>query len=244
MPKLRLSEVIAEKSIIIEDLSTDVQAAIARVSAQEETLDKLNAEVSKDLRAISASLNVSILNLFTQAEKFYRLKIFENLNEPEYSGSPKEKLEKLLAKLPSNSKISFPLLGIYATQTLPESLLKGKDLQQICKSLNTSLKDLKDNSSAPNQTISIDSILRNLDITLDELSILLEVPKNIIPWISSEIKNSTKANFGNIIKRSDLESINTEALNFTSNSASESFRLPNMCDLFPCPSILCTNCPR
>lgn len=186
MPKLRLSEVIAEKSIIVADLSADVQEAIARVSAQENTLDKLNAEVAKDLRVIAEAVNVSIFDLFIPAEKFYRLKIFENLNEPEYSGNQKEKLEKLFSKLPSSSKISFTLLTIYATQVLPESLLKGLDLKQICKFLDVTLEELKETSSEPSQTISVESLLISLGVNLDELSILLEVPKKFIPWISKE----------------------------------------------------------
>ena len=186
MPKLRLSEVIAEKSIIVADLSADVQEAIARVSAQENTLDKLNTEVAKDLRVIAEAVNVSIFDLFIPAEKFYRLKIFENLNEPEYSGNQKEKLEKLFSKLPSSSKISFTLLTIYATQVLPESLLKGLDLKQICKFLDVTLEELKETSSEPSQTISVESLLISLGVNLDELSILLEVPKKFIPWISKE----------------------------------------------------------
>ena len=244
MPKLRLGEVITEKSIKVTDLSKDIQKAINTLLTQENNLGKIDEKTAENLRLIAQSLNVSISDLFIPAEKFYRLKIFENLNKPEYSGTPKEKLEKLFAKLPSTSKISFSLLSVYATQVLPESLLKGKDLQQICKSLNTSLEDLKDNSSAPNQTISINSILTNLDITLDELSILLEVPKNLIPWISSEIRNPIKINFNKISERSNLDSIHTDELNVSPDSVLESFRLPNICDIFPCPHILCSNCPR
>jgi hypothetical protein len=177
MPKLRLSEVIAENSIDVDALSLDIREAITRVLVRENTLDKLNAEIAKDLRAIADSLNVSIFDLLTPAEKFYRLKIFENLTEPEYSGSQKEKLEKLFAKLPSYSKISFTLLALYATQVLPESILKGSDL-----------KNLKEISTEPNQTISVESILISLGISLDELSMLLEIPKKFIPWISKEPK--------------------------------------------------------
>jgi hypothetical protein len=188
MPKLRLSEVIAENSIDVDALSLDIREAITRVLVRENTLDKLNAEIAKDLRAIADSLNVSIFDLLTPAEKFYRLKIFENLTEPEYSGSQKEKLEKLFAKLPSYSKISFTLLALYATQVLPESILKGSDLKQVCKVLGISVENLKEISTEPNQTISVESILISLGISLDELSMLLEIPKKFIPWISKEPK--------------------------------------------------------
>ena len=88
--------------------------------------------------------------------------------------------------MPSSSKISFTLLTIYATQVLPESLLKGLDLKQICKFLDVTLEELKETSSEPSQTISVESLLISLGVNLDELSILLEVPKKFIPWISKE----------------------------------------------------------
>ena len=196
MPKLRLREFIAEKSIKVADLNADIQDAIARVSAQENTLDKLNDEVAKDLRAISESLNVSIFDLFIPAEKFYRLKMIEYLAEPEYSGTPRKKLEKLHSKLPLSSKISLSLLGVYATQILPESLLTDSALKLIAKALevNVSPESLKNIAEPPQQTISVESTLKQLGINLDELSILLEIPKKFIPWISTSPKKVATIN--------------------------------------------------
>ena len=185
MPKLRLREFIAEKSIKVADLNADIQDAINTLLTQENTLGKIDKATAKSLRLIAESLNASIFDLFTSAEKFYRLKIFENLNEPEYLGTPKEKLKKLFDKLPQPNKISFYLLGIYASQVLPENLLKGNDLRLISKILDTHIETLKEVSPAPNQTISLESVLKNLDVTLDELSLLLEVPKKFIPWLST-----------------------------------------------------------
>lgn len=192
MPKLRLSEVITEKSIIVDDLSADVQEAINTLLTRENTLGKIDKATAESLRLIAESLNVSIFDLFTPAEKFYRLKIFENLNEPKYLGSQKEKLEKLFAKLPSSSKISFNLLTIYATQVLPNNLLKGADLKEICKVLDVNLEDIKDIFNVSRQTISVESILLKLGITIDELSLLIEVPKKFIPWLSSELIQVSK----------------------------------------------------
>jgi hypothetical protein len=210
MPKLRLSEVIAEQSIIVADLNTDVQETINTLLTQETTLGKIDKATAEKLRLIAKSLDVSLFDLFTSVEKFYRLKIFEYLNEPEYSGSQKENLEKLFAKLPSSSKISFNLLTLYATQILPESLLTSADLKQICKLLGITLEALKDIFDLPRQTISVESILLNQGITLDEFSLLIEVPKKFIPWISLEVTKSNTANNEGIA----TEMINTSPCNY------------------------------
>jgi hypothetical protein len=215
MPKLRLSEVIAERSIIVADLSADVRETINTLLAQENTLGKINKATAENLRFIAATLNVSIFDLFTPDEKFYRLKIFENLNEPEYSGTPKEKLEKLFDKLPQSNKVSFSLLSIYATQVLPESLLKGNELRVIYKILDIHLEALKEISPAPNQTISVESVLKNLGITLDELSLLLEVPKKFIPWLSTNtiILSNDENTRSRITRLSLLENVPDELTN-------------------------------
>jgi hypothetical protein len=191
MPKLRLSDVIDDKKVDRKVLTSEVNAAINRLLLQKNDIEKINDEIAEDLRVIAESLNVSIFDLFTPDEKFYRLKIFERLNELGYLGSPREKLEKLLSQIPQANKISFLLLGIYATQILPERLLIGTDLEVITKLLNISLANLRELSSKPQQAISVESILTSLGISLNELSILLLIPEEFIPWISFE--SNTKA---------------------------------------------------
>ena len=235
MPKLRLSEVIAEKSIKVADLSEDIQKAINTLLTQENNLGKIDEKTAKDLRAIANSLDVSLFDLFIPAEKFYRLKIIEHLKESEYLGSPKEKLEKLFTKLPSSSKISFNLLTIYATQVLPESLLKRSDLKQICQFLNIRLEALKDLFYLPRQTISIESILLKLAITLDELSLLIEIPKEFIPWINLEVIKLNK------ISNSEKESAE---LTLTNNEKTATVMITSLgCD-FPVICLMNPDCSK
>jgi hypothetical protein len=233
MPKLRLSEVIAEKKIEVAGLSKDVQQAIETLLAQENTLGNIDEATAEKLRLIAKSLDVSLFDLFTSVEKFYRLKIFEYLNEPEYSGSQKENLEKLFAKLPSSSKISFNLLTIYATQVLPESLLRDSDLKQICKFLDISLEALKDVFDLPRQTISVESILLKLGITLDEFSLLIEVPKKFIPWLSLEkIKIPKVSPMQRVDFELNGENFNeTRTENFVEEAMIENFTLIDLCGI-------------
>lgn len=188
MPTLRLEEVLKEH-IITPELTVYVE----RLRAKGQTFDKLDANTASDLRAIAEELKVSFFDLFTPTENLYRLKITEII-ENKYSGTLKDKLKALQAELPKSKKISLPLLGIYATQILPESLLKGSDLDAICRILGTGLEELKELSDPPNQTISVESLLRKLGLTLDELAILLEIPKKFIPWISTEPRNIININ--------------------------------------------------
>jgi hypothetical protein len=188
MPKLRLSKVISDKQIDRKSLSSEVNAAINSLLPLENNIEKINVEIAKELRAIAESLNVSVFDLFIPAEKFYRLNIFDYLNEPEYSGSSKEKLKQLYSKLPNvPNKISFSLLAIYATQVLPERLLKDSDLETVGTLLKKNWRDFKQELPLPpRQTISVDSILIRLGINIDELAVILDIPKELIPWINQE----------------------------------------------------------
>jgi hypothetical protein len=238
MPKLRLSEVIEEKSIDTKTLNKDIRKAIKTLLAQENTLGKIDKATAEKLRLIAESLNISIFNLFTPSEKFYRLKIFEQLDDSEYLGNKKERLEKLFAKLPSSSKISFNLLAIYSTQILPESLLKSSDLKQVCKVLDVSIEDLKKEYSEPNQTISVEFILRSLDINLDGLSILLDIPKKFIPWISVETIVANQIGSTRFIN-------DTESLSLTEGLGVDFLETIKACDIIGCLlAPRCNTCPN
>jgi hypothetical protein len=183
-----LEEVLADKTI-----SSELSVKVARLRAKGTTFDKLDANTANDLRAIAEELKVSFFDLFIPTENLYRLKIIAII-ENRYSGTLREKLEALQAELPKSKKISLALLGIYATQILPESLLNGSDLRSICKILGVGLEDLKELSDTPKLTISVESLLKKLGLTLDELAILLEIPKKFIPWISTEPKDAIDIN--------------------------------------------------
>ena len=239
MPKLRLSEVIAEKSIIIADLSADVQKAINTLLTQENTLGKIDQATAESLRLIAESLNVSIFDLFTPAEKFYRIKIFEQLVEPEYSGNSRENLEKLYSKLPSSSKISLPLLAVYATQVLPQSVLTRENLQQICNIFSITESDIQEEASPPKQTISVDLLLKRFDLTIDDLSIILEIPKKYIVWLNSESGFFRRLNT-NVFQPDNRMSREGGFLNLN-----QLIQQTILCNTFGCIDIFkCNDCPR
>ena len=182
MPTLRLDEVLAEHTI-----PPEIAVHVDRLRSKGTTLDKLDDETASDLRAIAEAVKISVFDLFVPSEQMYRLRISE-LVKTKYTDklNLKEQLEALLLDLSKANKISFALLGIYSTQILPETLLKGSDIKEICTLLKVTLEELKELSDAPSQTISVESLLKKLDITLDELAILLEIPKEFIPWISKD----------------------------------------------------------
>jgi hypothetical protein len=185
MPKLRLSEVIAEKSVIVDALSADVQEAIKRVSTQEKTLDKLSAEVAKDLRVIAEAVKVTPLDFLEPVEQLYRLKILD-IAYSRYTPKPTciEQLEELHKDLQRNGiNISFGLLAVYATQVFPKSLLQRDDLVQVCVFLNTDLEKLQETSLPHRQTIAIEPFLHEFGIQEDELADILAIPKELLPWI-------------------------------------------------------------
>ena len=184
MPTLRLEEVLAEHTIPPQ-LALHVDRLRKKLQEEGTTFDKLDKRTASDLRAISEALNVSIFDLFVPVEQLYRLKIIEYISK-RYSGNLKQQLEALQSDLPESKKISLALLGMYATQILPESLLKGADLKAICKILDTDLESIKELSNQSRQTISVEAILKKLGISLDELSVLMEIPKKFIPWFSSD----------------------------------------------------------
>jgi hypothetical protein len=239
MPKFRLSEVIAEKGIKVADLSADIQKVIKALLTQENTLSKIDQPTAESLRLIAESLNISIFDLFTPAEKFYRIKIFEQLVEPEYSGNSKENLEKLYSKLPSSSRITFPLLAVYATQVLPQSILTKENLKQICNIFSISESDIKEESSPPKQTISVDLLLKSLDLTIDDLSIILEIPKKYIVWLNNESGFFRKTNT-NIFQSDNRMSREREFLNIN-----QLIQRTILCNTFGCIDIFkCNDCPR
>ena len=185
MPKLRLSEVIAEKGIRVTDLGADIQNAIARVSAQEKTLDKLNAEVSKDLRAIAEALKVTPLEFLEPVQQLYRLKILD-MAYLRYPPKPTciEQLQELHKDLQGNGiNISFGLIAIYATQAFPKNLLKSNDLVQISVFLNTDLEGLQEKSSHSRKTIAIEPCLYEFGMQEEDLAAILGIPKEWLPWI-------------------------------------------------------------
>jgi hypothetical protein len=202
MPKLRLSEVIAEKSIDTKTLSEDIREAISRVSAQENTLDKLNAEVAKDLKAISESLKISVVELIqTLPQTGYRLRIIEELR----SQLPDESLdlnriEKLYQDIKSitSKTIPIPLLILYATQTFPGFIFEAKEIQEnyinpICETLGVILENLKEDAELliPSLDSSlIGNIIYKYEISLDELSLLIDIPIILLPWICKLKKNN------------------------------------------------------
>jgi hypothetical protein len=193
MPTLRLEEVLKEHTI-----TPELAVYVERLRAKGTTFDKLDADTASDLRVIAEALKISVFDIFVPAEKLYRLKIIEYIGN-RYSGNLKQQLEALQLDLPESKKISLTLLGIYATQVLPESLLKGADLKEICKILGTNLEFIKELSDQSRQTISVETILKKSGISLDELAILMEIPKKFIPWISSEpIRIQTPSNEENI----------------------------------------------
>jgi hypothetical protein len=187
MPTLRLYEVRLENPDQVANLPPNLKKIFDDLANINAPLTKLDDKTVLDLRAIAEALKISVFDLFAPNENLYRLKIFEVI-ENRYSGTLKEKLESLRSDLPESRKVSLALLGIYATQILPENLLKGLDLKEICKTLGVNLEDLKEISNPPRQTISVESILKKLGVTLDELSVLLDVPKKFIPWISIDLQ--------------------------------------------------------
>lgn len=186
MPTLRLDKVLAEEQIKIEEQPQAVKDAIARLRAKGQTFDKLDAQTASDLRAIIQAFKISLSDLFVSKEKFYRLKIIELIKD-KYSDQStlNAQLESLQRELTNNNKISFLLLSIYATQVLPESLLKGSDLKQICKTLRVKLDDLREEALPPTQTISVEAHLNNLDIKRNEFATLLDIPQKFVPWINA-----------------------------------------------------------
>lgn len=195
MPKLRLNQVLADKQIEVDKLSEDVQNAIASLRNQNtnpnETkgdiiIAKIDDQISKEVKEIAEALNISIFDLFVPSEKFYRLKIIERLQSLNYSGTPEEQLGTLYTRLKETSQISFALLIAYATQVFPDNLIKEVELKRICEILEISLEELKDVFNLNRKTISVESILVRLGITLDDLELLMDIPKRFIPWLSSD----------------------------------------------------------
>ena len=234
MPTLRLEEVLKEHTI-----TPELAVYVEKLRKKGTTFDKLDADTASDLRAIAEELKVSFFDLFLPTENLYRLKIIEII-ENRYSGNLRERLEALQAELPKSKKISLALLGIYATQILPASLLNGSDLRSICKILSVGLEELKELSDTPKQTISVESLLKKLGLTLDELAILLEIPKKFIPWISIAPIKIAEVNpqKGLKIERTNKSAIWFRGIeNDSGFLVAEEFASNPLCDLklLPCP---------
>ncbi|MCA6503121.1 MAG: hypothetical protein IM596_15685 [Pseudanabaena sp. M051S1SP2A07QC] len=179
MPTLRLEEVLKEHTI-----TPELAVYVEKLRKKGTTFDKLDADTASDLKAIADILNILTLDLFKPVEQLYRLKIIDIAYKKYPAPTCVEQLKMLHDDMKAHSVyVSFPLLCIYATQSLPLDLLSRDELRIISDFLKTDIDGLKQEASPPNQTISIEPYLKSFAITIDDLTILLTIPKEFIHWI-------------------------------------------------------------
>lgn len=228
---LRIQELAEVKGLTLEELSqiSGISAqAMQEYATQPVDLKKNAAE----FRQIAAKLNVPILELVKPVAKrgAFKLKVFEMLDQNNLT----------LEELSKRSGVDFILLALYSTQPIAKDTIAEaqtqENLTKIIKVLNCSIEELKVAAELPNARFSVEEILQEKGLTIEEASLLTELPEEFIKFISTQpIDIFALMNDFNLVASTEVETSEIKMLLFDEleRSRPEAFILKDaICKIF------------
>lgn len=182
MVSLRIQEFLDARGLSRTDLSSLTGISEDTINAYAAESISLNEETSQDIRTIAAKLGIPTGKLIRPVDKKpgIRLKILEQAQAQGLT----------LNQISERSHVHPLLLGIYSTQVLLKEKLEEPeiqdDLNRIATALGTSPLDLSVIEDPPITQLRINEFLQEKGISLEELSLLYNVPSRFFDLIDGQ----------------------------------------------------------
>lgn len=212
---LRIQELAEAKGITLEELREISGISVENFQKYAGESIDVQEDSAADLRTIAKKLNVPVVELFKPVAKrgAFKLKIQEVAQSKGIT----------LEELSERANVHPALLAFYSTQPICKNKLSEpnceKHLNQISQALGWSPADLKIIADLPTTRLRIQELVKERDLTLDELKVMSSFPPEFIDLL-------------------ETQPVDVPALLENQNETIKR----DLCDLFPC-SILCP-CPQ
>lgn len=182
MVTLRIQEILQKKGLSPRELSQSSGVSEELIQALGEEPLNLTDDVSSELKRISQSLNLTVIDLFqpkTQEEAF-KLRILDLLQEKEMT----------VEDLSEKAKLHPSFVCLFGTQPISKQNLENPQIKEkllkISDALDISLDDLQVNTSLPATKLRLQEILDNVILTFADMGTLTGLPTEIIEFLATQ----------------------------------------------------------
>ncbi len=193
MATLRIQEILQEKGLSPRELSQGSGVSEEFIRALIEEPLNLTGDVATELKKISQSLNLTVIDLFhsrTQ-EEAVNLRILDLLQEKEMT----------IEDLSERAKVHPSFIGLFSTQSISRQNLENPQLKEnllkVSNALDISLDDLQVNTSLPATKLRLQETLNNVGLTFSEMGTLTDLPAEIIEFLATQPINISALNENN-----------------------------------------------
>jgi hypothetical protein len=182
MITLCIEEVATAQGLTLEQLSQLSGVSLQDIQSYL-SIETLTDETAANLRKIAAQLNVPVLKLVKPAAKREAVK----LNILEIA----QRKDLTLEELSNLSGVHPAILMFYSTQPLCKEKLSeieshNQYLTKISEGLNCTIEDLQTPAELPMTKLRFEELLQEQGLTVDELSMLTEIPEQFFDLISTQ----------------------------------------------------------
>ncbi len=182
MVSLRIQEFLNARGLSRTDLSSLTGIAEDTINTYAAESIDLSQETAQDIRTIAGKLGIPAAKLIrpTAKKPGIRLKILEQAKAQDLT----------LNQIAERSNVHPYILGIYSTQVLlKEKYEEPKiqaDISSIADTLGTSIVELSMSSDPPITQLRLGEFLQEKGISLEELSLLYDIPSDFFDLIDSQ----------------------------------------------------------
>ncbi|BBD61265.1 hypothetical protein NIES2109_40930 [Nostoc sp. HK-01] len=180
MIKIIIGEMAASKGVSLDEISRLSGISIEEIQSYS-TIENITEDTFVNLRKIAARLNLPVLDLVQPIanQLAFKFKISEMAKTKGLT----------LEELSEKSRIQPAIIEFYNTQAICQQTLTNPlcqtHLGKITEVLNCSLEELQFSEELPPTYFRLEEIAKEKGLTLDELSLLIELPKGFVDLIAT-----------------------------------------------------------
>jgi len=185
--RLRIQELAEAKELTLEEISNRSSVSVEAIQAYATATVELTEKIAIDLRNIAKPevLDVAVVELIESVVKREAVK-FKIRDIARQKGLT-------LGQLSEATAINLLLIEFYSEQPIfKEQLIEPKlqnNLNEICKTLDCKIEDLivkVEAEELPETKLRIEELLEEKGITLEDLSLLTELPNELIDLMATQ----------------------------------------------------------